>query len=188
MSLWNHYTNHTDEAFSLFNNTPGRVGDEFPRPPEDIHEFWRNWMTRGWFEWESDGWPYWSHLYNVQSWFAFRELPNIHLAHFSDMIRDTEGEARRLAEFLEISVPERRWPEIVKSVSFSEMKQQGARYAPGGGELWKGGADTFLNKGTNGRWKNVLSDTEIALYDAACQRTLTPECRAWLEEGSRALA
>jgi aryl sulfotransferase len=55
--------------------------------------------------------------------------------------------------------------------------------APLGGELWKGGADTFLNQGTNGRWRDVLSAAELALYDAACDRTLTPDCRAWLENG-----
>jgi aryl sulfotransferase len=183
MSLWNHYTNMTDEIMTLMNLMLGREGDEFPAPPDDIHAFWRGWMTRGWFEWETDGWPYWSHLANVQSWWHFRDLPNIQLVHYSDMLEDTEGEIRRIAAFLEIDVPESAWPGIVKAVSFSEMKRQGERYAPGGGQFWKGGAKTFLHKGTNGRWRDVLSDEEMTLYDAACERSLTPECRAWLEGG-----
>jgi len=183
MSLWNHYTHHTPEAMRNFNETPGREGDEFPDPPDDIHEFWRSWITRGWFDWESDGWPYWSHLYNVQSWWDHRELPNIQLIHFADMVADTEREARRIAEFLEIEVPDAAWPAIVKAVSFGEMKKHGDQYAPGGGEHWKGGADTFLHRGKNGRWKQILSDEELALYDAACDRSLSPDCRKWLEEG-----
>jgi aryl sulfotransferase len=63
------------------------------------------------------------------------------------------------------------------------MKQRGADYAPRGGANWKGGADTFLNKGTNGRWRDVFSPGELALYDAACDRALSPDCRAWLETG-----
>jgi aryl sulfotransferase len=185
MSLWNHYSNHTDEVFLSTNNTPGRVGDEFPRLPDDIHAFWRGWMTQGWFEWESDGWPYWSHLHHVQSWWNYRHLPNIQLVHYSDMIEDTEREARRIAAFLGIEVPETAWPGIVKAVSFTEMKKRGERYAPGGGEHWKGGAQTFLHKGTNGRWRDVLSKTDLALYDAACERVLTPDCRKWLENGGR---
>jgi aryl sulfotransferase len=187
MSLWNHYANHSEEAFLAFNTTRGRVGDEFPRPPGSIHEFWRQWMTRGWFEWESDGWPYWSHLYNVRSWWQYRSLPNVLLVHYADLVEDTEREARRIAEFLAIDVPEAAWPEIVRRVSFAEMKRDGERYAPGGGIFWKGGAETFLHRGTNGRWREVLSDEELALYDAACERTLAPECRAWLEQGRRAL-
>jgi aryl sulfotransferase len=185
MSLWNHYSNHTDEVFLSTNNTPGRVGDEFPRLPDDIHAFWRGWMTQGWFEWESDGWPYWSHLHHVQSWWDYRHLPNIQLVHYSDMIEDTEREARRIAAFLGIEVPETAWPGIVEAVSFTEMKKRGERYAPGGGEHWKGGAQTFLHKGTNGRWRDVLSKTDLALYDAACERVLTPDCRKWLENGGR---
>jgi aryl sulfotransferase len=183
MSLWNHYSHMTDDFITLMNLLPGRVGDEFPAPPDDIHEFWQNWMTRSWFDWESDGWPYWSHLSNVQSYWDFRERPNIQLIHYSDLLADTEGEIRRLAAFLEIDVPEAAWPGIVKAVSFQEMKKNGERYAPAGGAHWKGGAQTFLNKGTNGRWRDVLSEEELELYEAACERTLTPECREWMEHG-----
>lgn len=183
MSLWNHYTGMKDEFFMLMNMLPGRVGDELPRPPDDIHTFWRNWITRGWFEGEGDGWPYWSHLSNVQSWWDFRHLPNIQLFHYSDMLANTEREARSMAVFLEIDVPEDAWVNILKAVSFTEMKRQGELYAPGGGYFWKGGAQTFLHKGSNDRWREILSEEEVALYGAACERALSPGCRDWLENG-----
>jgi aryl sulfotransferase len=187
MSLWNHHANLTDEALQSFNSVPGRVGDELPPAPGDLHELWRDWVSRGWFEWESDGWPYWSHLYNVQSWWDFRHVPNILLVHFADLIEDTEREARRIAGFLRIDLPETLWPELVARVSFAAMKTKGELYAPGEGRFWKGGAGTFLNQGTNGRWRGVLTAEELAAYDAACARVLTPDCRAWLEHGARAL-
>jgi aryl sulfotransferase len=49
----------------------------------------------------------------------------------------------------------------------------------------KGGAETFFYKGTNGRWREVLSEEELALYDEAATRVMTPECRYWLENGRR---
>ncbi|MDP1551301.1 MAG: sulfotransferase domain-containing protein [Nitrosomonas sp.] len=183
MSLWNHYTGMKEEMLMLLNMLPGRMGDELPPPPDDIHTFWRNWITRGSFAWEADGWPYWSHLSNVQSWWNFRHLPNIQLFHYSDMLADTEREVRRIAAFLEIDVAEQAWDGIIKAISFKEMKRQGELYAPGGGQFWKGGAETFMHKGTNNRWRDVLSDDELALYDAACARALTPDCREWLENG-----
>ncbi len=185
MSLWNHYKGMKDEMFLLLNMLPGRVGNELPHPPDDIHAFWQNWITRGSFEWENDGWPYWSHLANVLSWWNYRHLPNIQLFHYSDMLEDTEREIRRMAAFLEIDVPVHAWAGIVKAVSFTEMKRQGELYAPGGGQFWKGGAQTFLHKGTNDRWRDVLSNQELALYDAACERVLTVECRNWLEKGGK---
>ncbi len=183
MSLWNHYSGMKDEGFLLMNNLPGRVGEALPPPPADIHVFWENWITRGNFAWESDGWPYWSHLANVQSWWDFRHLPNIKLFHYSDMLADTEKEIRRMAAFLEIDVPDNAWESIVSAVSFAEMKQHGELYAPGGGQLWKDGANTFLHKGTNQRWREVLSEKELAQYNAACDKVLTGECRTWLENG-----
>jgi len=50
-------------------------------------------------------------------------------------------------------------------------------------EIFKEGAKTFFFKGTNGRWKDVLSAEELALYDAKAAQVLTPDCRAWLEQG-----
>ncbi len=183
MSMWNHYSGHNQRHYDIMNNVLERVGDEFPRPPEDVHAYWQGWITRGWFDDETDGWPHWSHFTNVQSWWNERHRENILFAHFGDMLRDTEAEVRRIAEFLEIDVPEAAWPGIVKRVSFTEMKKDAARYAPLGGDVWKGGADTFIHKGTDGRWRDVLSHDELALYDEACERTLTNDCREWLENG-----
>ena len=105
MSFWNHYGSYTEEAYARFNDTPGRVGAEIPRCPDDIHEVWRNWITRGWFEWETEGYPPWSNLRHAQSWWDYRHLPNILFVHYADLLADFEGETRRVAEFLEIEVP-----------------------------------------------------------------------------------
>lgn len=98
-----------------------------------------------------------SHLANVQSWWNFRHLPNIQLFHYTDMLADTEREVRRIATFLEIEVPGKAWDGIIKAISFAEMKRQGELYAPGGGQFWKGGAETFMHKGTNNRWRAMYS-------------------------------
>jgi aryl sulfotransferase len=183
MSLWNHHSKLTPEFTALMNAIPGRVGEELPLPPEDIHEFWRHWVGRSLFDNEVGGWPYWSHLSNVQSWWDFRHVPNIRLVHYNDLLADTETELRGIAQFLDIEVAESAWPDIVDAVSFRQMKARGELYTPGGGIFWQGGVDTFMNKGTNGRWREVLSDTELEQYEAACEQALTPDCRQWLANG-----
>ncbi len=140
-------------------------------------------MTGGWFEWETDGYPYWSHLHHCASWWAFRELPNIHFVHYADLLADLEGQMRRLARVLDIPVPEERWVHLVNACTFASMKEEAERSADGLKLLWKDGASTFFNKDTNGRWRDTLTAQDLALYDAAAARTLTPECRRWLEEG-----
>ena len=103
--------------------------------------------------------------------------------HYSDLLGNLEGEIRRVARFLEIDVPEEAWPVIAHNCSFAQMKAKGEWFAPLGGAPFKGGAQSFFHKGTNGRWKDILSAEELALYDAAAMRELTPECRRWLEVG-----
>ena len=57
------------------------------------------------------------------------------------------------------------------------MKQMAEKVAPRGGAPFKGGAQTFIFKGTNGRWKETLSADELALYEEKVSRLLTLECR-----------
>jgi aryl sulfotransferase len=183
MSLWNHYSNMTDETIAHMNSIPGLVGEPFPAAPDDIHEFWATWATDNWLEGEAGGWPYWSHLTNVQSWWDYKHLPNIEFFHYNDLLNDTEAEIKRLADYLEIKVPDQWWPRILKAISFEDMKSNADSYVPDGGSHWKGGAQTFMNKGINGRWREVLSNDELAQYDALCEQALTPDCRRWLEFG-----
>ncbi len=122
MSLLNHHGNHTDTFFEMINGTPGRPGDPFPRMKEDIHEVWRDWMTRGWFPWESDGYPYWSHLHHFKTWWEFRHLPNIELFHYADMLADLPGQMKRVAEYLGVDVPASSWPRLVEACSKMERR------------------------------------------------------------------
>ena len=45
----------------------------------------------------------------------------------------------------------------------------------------------FFYKGTNGRWREVLTAAELAMYEEKAAQVLTPACRAWLEQGRVAL-
>jgi aryl sulfotransferase len=63
------------------------------------------------------------------------------------------------------------------------MRDNAERTDPGMKEGWKNGANTFFFKGTNGRWREVLSAEELALYEEKAASMLTPECQAWLEQG-----
>lgn len=185
MSLWNHHRNLTEFLTGAMNSTPGRVGAPFPPAGDDIHDFWRDWITRGWFGWETEGYPYWSNLRCAQAWWNFRHLPNILLVHYADMLSDLEGEMRRIAAYLDIAVADVDWPRIVGKCTFEAMREEAQKSDESYSIGFKGGAKTFFNKGTNGRWRDVLREEELTLYDAAAKRELTVDCRAWLEDGAR---
>ena len=182
MSMFNHYQGYTDLIYHML-ASGDPVGGPMPRCPEDPRELWTPWMTRGSFEWESDGWPFWSHHYHAQSFWKFRHLPNVLLVHFGDMKADLEAEMRRVADFVGIEVADEDWPGLVEDAGFEAMKRDGLTLMGADiGMAFEGGADRFLNKGTNGRWRDVLTESDWELYERAAEG-LEPELRGWLENG-----
>jgi aryl sulfotransferase len=181
MSFWNFYSHFTAQLIGFTNAVPGRVGEELRPCPDDIHELWRNWMTRACFPWERDGYPFGSVLHHSQTWWDYRHLPNILFVHFEDLLANLEAQVRRIAHFLEISPPADAWQAIIHNCTFAEMKKHGEELMPQLKMILTGGGDSFFHKGTNGRWREVLSADELRLYDAAADRELSPDCRKWLE-------
>ena len=183
LSLWNHHLNYIPEVYDMMNNSPELIGDKFPHPPEDFHTYWRDWCTKGWFDWESDGYPFWSHLQGVQSWWNYRHLPNILFMNYADMKKDIKASIEKIANFLNIEVTSDRINDVEKKISIKAMREAAETYVPDAGASWQGGAKTFINRGINGRWKDILSPDELMLYDLACDKILSPDCRDWLENG-----
>jgi aryl sulfotransferase len=185
MSLLNHWGNHTPEFYSLINSVPGLVGEPFPVFVDDLKRTWHDWITRSWFPWELGGYPYWSHLSHALTFWNFRHLPNIMMLHFNDLLADLDGEMRRIAEFLNIEIAPHQWRDVVRRSTFAEVKKDPFKVVgPNIDFGFKGGADTFIFKGTNGRWIGTLDDDDLALYHQAMAR-LPGDFAAWLENGRR---
>ncbi len=184
MSLVNHYGSYTDLAYQLFNSGADFEGEPLPRCPDDVHVLFDGWVHRGWFPWEQDGWPMWSHLHHAQSFWEHRKQPNVYFVHYADLKADLEGEMRRLASFLGIAVRDSDWPALAQKATFAAMREEAiADEDSSQPAFFAGGQARFFFKGTNGRWRDVLTPAELGEYDKAVARTLTADCAAWLERG-----
>ena len=182
MSVFNHYSGYTAYTYSLLDAAGAALGP-MPRCPATERHLWPDWITRSLFDWETDGWPFWSHHHHAASFWPHRDLPNVLLVHYADLLADLEGQMRRVAAFAELQVPEDAWPDLVASARFDAMKQEAIRNEERPSLFFEGGAERFFHKGTNGRWRGVLTDRDLALYEAAAAR-LAPDLRTWLETGS----
>lgn len=108
---------------------------------------------------------------------------NMLLVHYADMKKDLDGEMRRIAEFLDIEVAEELWPKLVDAARFDSMKGKAAELMPTASDIWQGGGDTFLHKGTNGRWRDVANKEDLDVYDARVKAEFPPELSHWIEFG-----
>ncbi len=178
-SLHRHHLHATDAWHAMLNDTPGRVGPPVPRANPDAAAYFREWL-------DGDGAPFWPFWENVRSWWAVRDLPNVHLVHFEALRRDMVGEIHRIADFLEIEVAPASWPRILRHCSFDWMKTNAPQLAPLGGALWDGGAETFIDKGIDGRSRGTLTAEDMAGYEAMALAELGAECATWLAGGAAA--
>ena len=117
-----------------------------------------------------------------------RHLPNVMLIHFNDMKADLPGSIRRIAEFLDIPVDPAVFPIIVEHCSFRLHENQRRTDGTPWRRKWNGGAKTFINKGTNGRWRDVLAADEIAAYDSKALAELGADCAEMAGERGQATA
>lgn len=178
-SLYNHHANANEAWYDALNNTPGRVGPPIEPPCSSIIQYFNDWL-------ENDGFPFWSFWENARAWWAVRDLPNVHLVHFANLKADMPGEIRRIAEFIGSPIDESKWDKILEHCSFDYMKANAVKSVPLGGAFWDGGAETFINKGVNGRWRDVLSAEDTNRYEKRAASELGPDCSNWFATGEMA--
>ncbi|CAB9525309.1 Sulfotransferase family cytosolic 1B member 1 [Seminavis robusta] len=179
-SLFHHHMNANAEWYAALNDTPGLVGPKIGKPvSEDPVEYYKSWF-------DNDGAPFWSFWEHMKSWWAIRDLPNVKFVHFNDLKKDLSGQMREISEFLEIPINEDKFDEMVEHCTFDYMKKHASQMSPLGGALWNGGGATFINKGTNGRWADLLSDEDCQAYEKKAVEELGEECAEYLKNGSLA--
>lgn len=178
MSMFNHHYTATDEWYNLLNNTPGLVGAPIPRIDNNPRKFFLDWLYR-------DGYPWWSYWDNVESWWNYRDCENILIVHYNDLLFDLPGQVQRLSDFIGESLDADQLQNLLRHSSFAFMKSHANEIAPFGGIFWHEKGDDFIFKGTNGRWKGVLTDADSHMYESIASEILGNECANWLFYGSK---
>jgi len=123
----------------------------------------------------------------VASYWARRNEPNLLFVHYNDMKADLGAEMRRVAAFLDIEIPESKWPAVIERCSFESMRNIGDGPDPMS-MAFEGGTKGFIFKGTNGRWRGVLNEDDLAAYQRRVAETLSPDAARWIEHGRHAVA
>ncbi len=183
-SFHNHFLNYTPRSTANLQRIADLDGDTSPPPPmpQDPRQFFLSWIER-----QDDAVVPVAHaIFDLErSYWSERRRENLLLVHYNDLKADLSGEMRRIAAFLGIETPAALWPELVEAATFEKMKDEGAALLPGIEMAIKGGHQTFINKGTNGRWRDVLTPEDIARYRAHAAQALPPGLNEWLEYGRR---
>jgi aryl sulfotransferase len=157
-----------------------------PSPiPEDPRQFYLNWIETAEAE-VTEGYGIEMPFFEFETtYWRERRRTNVLFVHYNDLKADLAGEMRRIAEFLEIETPPALLPQLAEAASFAAMKRDAAAIVPIADTVWEGGAERFVYKGVNGRWRDVLTADDLDRYEALAARKWTPAQAAWIRDGRR---
>ena len=113
-------------------------------------------------------------LWHLSDAWQRREASNVVLVHYDDLLADLDGEMRRIAALLGITVPEDMWPDLVAAATFDSMRDRAQRTAPDPSGILKDTA-AFFRRGTSGAGLEVLTADEVAHYRARTAALAPPD-------------
>lgn len=112
-----------------------------------------------------------------------RAEPNVVLVHYEDLSTDLQGEMRRLAERLHITVPEDNWPSLVQAATFEQMRAAADQLQPlkySEKRDASRGHEAFFRQGSSGDGRALLTEAEAARYYTQAAQIAPQELLAWL--------
>jgi len=151
--------------------------------PEDPREFYLNWIGDA----EADV----TEAYGIElpffeyenTYWRERKRENVLFVHYNDMKADLAGEMRRIAKFLDIKVADDVLRTLAEAATFESMRRDGDALVPMARMAWDKGAERFINKGTNERWKDFLTKDDLARYERQAAKYWSKAEDAWIRHG-----
>lgn len=120
----------------------------------------------------------------MNTYWPYRELPNVHLFHYSDMKRDLRAAVARMADAAGVELSETELDEYAAAADFGAMKAKAEHFAPESGTgMWKAETSFFAN-GTSGQWQEGLTEAQKAAFDSRfAELVADPEQARWMLNG-----
>jgi aryl sulfotransferase len=177
-SAFNHHVSLTRSSIDSFNSTVG-AGPLIRSYEGSVRDYYLHWLEHDELPGFTLNEPFWAH---VRGWWEERRRPNVLLMHHAKIVADLSAQMLRLAAFLHIDIDEGSFARMLAHCQIDYMREHAANL-PAFTRIFERGASSFFHRGTNGRWRDVLSAEEVARCDARAARELPAECARWLLTG-----
>jgi len=176
VSLYHQSGNLDRDRVAQLTGQPRPGGPRPARPP--LRDWLLSWIDRDVVPAdELDSLP--GVLWHLSDAWARRTAPNVLLVHYAELSADLPGQMRRIADRLGITVPERRWPELVEAATFARMRAGAGRLVPDRSGVLKSQA-AFFRRGSSGAGRELLSPDELAHYRRRVAGLGPPDLVSWL--------
>lgn len=92
-----------------------------------------------------------------------RDEPNVTLVHYDDLSADLDGQMRRIAEQLGVTIEDSTWSNLAGAATFEQMRTHAAELIPNTGGILKNDR-AFFRRGRSGAGRELLNDEEMSEY------------------------
>jgi hypothetical protein len=170
-----------DMYFSMLNHRDNLTNEElaFATIPsgEDAFQKWLDGdFDPGNFDVQSLEWL----CHFLRTYWAYKDLPNVHLFHYADMKDDLRSHIQTTADALGVSITDSQLDEMTAAGTFEHMQKRGDQFAPMAGlGAWKS-ENGFFATGRNAQWKRRLTAADLGAFDRKIRQFLTEEQISWL--------
>lgn len=160
--------------------TGGAAPDRSTRPRPPLREWLRSWIDDEADPRERlDSLP--GVMWHLSDAWRRRDEPHVVLVRYEDLAADLEGQMRRLAGLLEVTVPDEVWPRLVEAAGFESMRANADALAPDRAGVLKD-RRAFFRQGVTGSGRSLLTDEELARYRRRVERLAPPDLLEWLHQ------
>jgi len=185
ISSRNHQANVNMEAVLRLRESAVGLADmdEFPARGQTVEEtsereYFRHWML--------DDTPVTDTIfslrftmYHLSTFWEVRDSANVVLMHYDDLKADLLAEMRRLAQRLDITVPESAWPSLAHAGTFENMRRNTRLVPDSRLGFWRDN-QRFFNRGVSRQWVDVLDNADLRECAARVTELAAPDLRGWV--------
>jgi len=178
-SLYNHYKVVTPAWYGAVNSDP-LVGPPVPQFDGKVNsekQIFNDWILNDNF-W---AWNFWHHAH---TWWSYRHLPNVLHVHFANLKKDTKGEVKRIAGFLGIEVTDDQLEHVLAKTTIESMRVDKLMFSNMADVMFEGGRESFFYKGTNTRWKDVLTQADNDALEKKAKEKVPADLWEFLKTGN----
>ena len=162
---------------------PSRLRDLFP---DDVNAGFSRFLDGTLTDAGTDDFTMSSIVHHYQQACARQSNGNVHFFHYADLSRDLHGQISRLADILNIDLPQETLAALTDANTFANMRKvaEASDMRFHETSMFVDQAKFFAS-GTSNKWKGRLSDEDLTRYAKRCASLLSPEDAAWLNWGDR---
>ena len=100
--------------------------------------------------------------------------------HYDELHGDLAGQMRKLADRLDIDVPEALWPTLIEAATLEHMRAQAEVTVPGSAPGQWRDPSRFFRSGTSEQWRELLDDDELGRYADRARSLASAELVEWV--------